>query len=114
MKVCRTPRPDALGSHHAVAPQQQGRDLADGRRVAVVVAGEVPSPPSAVGHAVLAVVARAEDPVETEEQQNQKDTRSQAQSRHPGWREDGRSPETASSEHPWLRFGGIRLKLSPL
>lgn len=72
-------------AHHAVAPQQQRRDLADGRRVAVVVAGQVPSAPPAVSHAVLAVVPGAEDPVETEEQQNQQDAGRQAQSRHPGW-----------------------------
>lgn len=72
-----------LGSHHTVAPQQQRRDLADGWRVAVIVAGQVPSAPAPVGDAVLAVVARAEDPVETEEEQNQQDARRQAQSCHP-------------------------------
>lgn len=75
----------AVGPHHAVAPQQQGGDLTDGRRVAVVITGEVPSPPSAMSRSVLAVVPWAEDPVKTEKQQNQQDPRSQAQSRHPGW-----------------------------
>lgn len=87
MKVWTGPAgPGLLGSHHAVAPQQQRRDLADGGRVAVVVAGEVPSPPPAVSRALLAVVAWAEKPVETEEQQHQQDPGSQAQSRHPGGR----------------------------
>lgn len=71
--------------HHAVAPQQQRGDLTDGGRVAVVVTGEVPPPPSAVSRSVLAVVPWAENPVKTEKQQNQQDPRSQAQSRHPGW-----------------------------
>lgn len=77
------------GSHHAVASQQQRGDLADGWRVAVVVAGQVPSPSPPVAPALLAVVPWAQDPVETEEQQDQEDARSQAQSRHPGWRTHG-------------------------
>lgn len=77
--------PPAAGPHHAVAPQQQRGDLTDGRRVAVVITGEVPSPPPAMSRAVLAVVPWAENPVKTEKQQNQQDPRSQAQSRHPGW-----------------------------
>lgn len=77
--------PWAVGPHHAVAPQQQRGDLTDGWRVAVVITGEVPSPPSAMSRSVLAVVPWAENPVKTEKQQNQQDARSQAQSRHPGW-----------------------------
>ena len=71
-------------AHHAVSPQQQRRDLADWRRVAVVVAGQVAAATASVGHAVLAVVAWTENPVEAEQQQDQQDPGSQAQSCHPG------------------------------
>lgn len=79
-------------SYHAVAPQQQRRDLADGRRVAVVVAWQVSAPSAPVRPTVLAIVAGAEDPIEAEEQQDQEDAGCQAQGRHPagGARERGR------------------------
>lgn len=78
--VCVCARPV---SHHAVSTQQQGGDLADGWRVTVVVAGQVTAAPAPVGHAVLAVVAGTEDPVETEEQQHQQNPCRQAQSCYP-------------------------------
>lgn len=83
------------GPHHAVAPQQQRGDLTDGWRVAVVITGEVPPPPSAMRRSVLAVVPWAEDPVKAEKQQNQQDPRSQAQSCHPGW--EGTHQQSASA-----------------
>lgn len=79
-RVCVCARPV---SHHAVSTQQQGGDLADGWRVTVVVAGQVTAAPAPVGHAVLAVVAGTEDPVETEEQQHQQNPCRQAQSCYP-------------------------------
>ena len=74
---------DVRVAHHAVSPQQQRRDLADWRRVAVVVAGQVAAATASVGDAVLAVVAWTENPVKTEQQQDKEDACSQAQSRYP-------------------------------
>lgn len=66
-----------------VTCKQRG-DLADGWRVTVIVAGQVPSAPAPMSDTVLAVVTWAENPVETEEQQNQQDARRQAKSCNPG------------------------------
>ena len=83
MSVTRMPRP-----HHAVSTQQKRRDLADRWRVAVVIAGQVSTPTASMGDTVLPVVTGTEDPVQTEEQQHQQDTCSQAQSCHPEERGD--------------------------
>lgn len=90
-------------SHHAVASKQQRRNLADGRRVAVVVTGQVPSPPAAVSDAVLAIVPWAENPVETEEQQNQQDAGRQTQSGHPTGKEE-RGAESNKQTAAQLQF----------
>lgn len=96
-----------------MAPQEQRRDLADRRRVAVVVARQVSAAPAAVRDAVLAVVPWAEDPVETEEQQDEQDTRRQAQRRHPAGRErDGLLHLTNRNMHS-VHVSSQSLRLNP-
>lgn len=81
IRPLRSPQHDP---YHEVAPEDQGDDLRLGRRVSVVVAGEVPSPPPAVGKSVLAVVLGAQDFVQAEEEEDQKDAGRQAEGGHPG------------------------------
>lgn len=76
-------RMPCISSHHTVASQQEGGDLADRRRITVVIAWQVSTPPASVSGAVLAIVTGAQNPVETEEQKNQQNPCSQAQSCHP-------------------------------
>lgn len=75
--------PDPAHTHHEVPAQHQGHNLRLGRRVAIVVAGQLPPPPPAGPRAGLPVVARAEHTVQAEQQQHKHDARGQAKRRHP-------------------------------
>lgn len=70
--------------YHEVASEDQGNDLRLGRRVSVVVAGEVSSPTTTVGESVLAVILGAQDFVETKEEEDQKNAGRQAEGSHSG------------------------------
>lgn len=101
-------RPDRLptrasAAHHEVATQHQRQDLRLRRRVAIVVAGQLPTPPSTGAGARLSVVARAEHAVETEQQQHQEDASGQPQCCHPVWEECEPSlPNTKGPPPPHL------------
>lgn len=80
------PRPapgPAPRTHHEVPAQHQRHNLRLGRRVAVVVAGQLAAPPPAGPAAGLPVVARAEHAVEAEQQQHEHHAGRQAERRHP-------------------------------